>query len=289
MQEVPSDLARFEGVSLMTQQADVVVVGGGVDRADDGDRPEQAGMRTLVWMPPNCPGGPPPPSRERCSAVPSSTEAPSRRGHAGRPLGLRKIFNEHSPRARTPASPHARGRLVSQIGGPGTPPWARDLPGFAECSLRSWRGSPSGFWITSPVADMPCSSTTTWSTGCARRSGDIEVCTVCLASKAASTAVAPVVINCAGVAGGTLACDDSVTPVRGAARGRREPRAGPSSSTRAARTTTGRGSFLTGTASCWAGTRASRRPGAWSPTRSNGGRHHQALRRGRAAPGRTPG
>ncbi|WP_066375064.1 FAD-dependent oxidoreductase [Herbidospora mongoliensis] len=191
----------------MTQQADVVVVGGGVVGLTTAIALNEAGMRTLVWtaeLP-----------RRTTSAVagallggPVMTE-PRADAMRWQTTGL-EIFNELAARPHTGVT-SARGRLVSKLG-PGTPPWARDLPGFAECSPEELAGFPSGFWITSPVADMPCYLDYLVDRLC-QSGGDLEVCTV--ASLEQPTAVAPVVINCAGVAGGTLACDDSVTPVRG--------------------------------------------------------------------------
>ncbi len=186
---------------------DVVVVGGGVVGLTTAIALNEVGLRTVVWTA-EVP-------RRTTSAVagallggPVKTE-PQEDAVRWRKVSL-EIFDELATRAHTGITT-ARGRLVSELG-PGIPEWAREHPGFAECSPEELAGFDSGFWITSPIADMPCYLDYLVDRLC-RAGGDLEVCTV--ASLEQPTSVAPVVINCAGVAGGTLACDDSVTPVRG--------------------------------------------------------------------------
>ncbi|WP_062434176.1 FAD-dependent oxidoreductase [Herbidospora daliensis] len=191
----------------MAQHADVVVVGGGVVGLTTAIALNEAGLRAVVWTA-EVP-------RQTTSAVagallggPVMTE-PRDDAVRWQKTGL-EIFGELAARAHTGVTA-ARGRLVTQMDG-GTPPWAHDLPGFAECSPDELAGFKAGFWITSPIADMPCYLDYLVDRLC-RSGGDLEICTV--ASLEQPTSHAPIVVNCAGVAGGTLACDDSVTPVRG--------------------------------------------------------------------------
>ncbi|WP_061289479.1 FAD-dependent oxidoreductase [Herbidospora cretacea] len=186
---------------------DVVVVGGGVVGLTTAIALNEAGLRTVVWTA-EVP-------RRTTSAVAGAllggpvTAEPHEDAVRWRQVSL-EIFDELATRPHTGVTA-ARGRMVSRRG-PQPPDWAPGLPGFAECSPEELAGYPAGFWMTSPVADMPCYLDYLVDRLC-KSGGDIEVCTV--ASLEQPTSAAPVVINCAGVAGGTLACDDSVTPVRG--------------------------------------------------------------------------
>ncbi|GIH92638.1 FAD-dependent oxidoreductase [Planobispora siamensis] len=101
----------------------------------------------------------------------------------------------------------ARGRLVSTLGEE-TPPWAKELPGFAPCAPDEHAGFPVAFWISSPLVDMP-RYLGYLERRLAAAGGEIEVRPV------DALGGAPVVVNCSGLGARELAGDPGVRPVRG--------------------------------------------------------------------------
>ncbi|MGH3424310.1 MAG: NAD(P)/FAD-dependent oxidoreductase [Nocardioidaceae bacterium] len=111
-----------------------------------------------------------------------------------------------------------RGRLLSAPElGPGVPPWAETVPGYAPCSPEELPArNPAGFWADLAFADMP-----TYLAWLVRRVGElggrIEQSLVTDLAGAArhDGRRADVVVNCAGLGAAALAGDDSLTPVWG--------------------------------------------------------------------------
>lgn len=111
-----------------------------------------------------------------------------------------------------------RGRLLSAPElGPGLPPWAASVPGFAECTRSELpAGYPGGFWAELPFADMP--RYLAWLVHrVGELGGRIEQTVVLDLVSAAELpdGRADIVVNCAGLGGRELADDDSVEPVWG--------------------------------------------------------------------------
>ncbi|MBV9095743.1 MAG: FAD-dependent oxidoreductase [Streptosporangiaceae bacterium] len=98
-------------------------------------------------------------------------------------------------------------------GAPEPHPWTRLLPGLRMCREDELPGGFAGGWhYTAPVATMP-DYLGYLRARFARGGGTLEVSPV--TSLAGLAGVAPVVVNCSGVAARLLVPDPAVTPVRG--------------------------------------------------------------------------
>ncbi|MGI8576335.1 MAG: FAD-dependent oxidoreductase [Nocardioidaceae bacterium] len=111
-----------------------------------------------------------------------------------------------------------RGRLLSTPAlGPGLPPWAQSVPGFAPCAAADLPpGFPGGFWAELPFVDMP--RYLAWLVDrVGQFGGRIEPAIVTDLAGAARMydGRADVVVNCAGLGAVVLAGDDALVPVRG--------------------------------------------------------------------------
>lgn len=111
-----------------------------------------------------------------------------------------------------------RGRLLSTPSlGPGLPPWAQTVPGFAPCTASELPpGFPGGFWAELPFVDMP--RYLGWLVDRVHaRGGRIEpaIVTDLVDAAALDGARADVVVNCTGTGAAALTGDNTLTPVRG--------------------------------------------------------------------------
>jgi D-amino-acid oxidase len=105
-----------------------------------------------------------------------------------------------------------RGRLVSDRGDGGAPPWAAEVPGFALCTAQERAGFRVGFWAELPFADMPRYldhlAVRAAAAGALVTPGRVG-------SLTEPAALAPVVVNCTGVGARSLAGDETVDAVKG--------------------------------------------------------------------------
>ncbi|MEV0130326.1 FAD-dependent oxidoreductase [Dactylosporangium sp. NPDC050688] len=105
----------------------------------------------------------------------------------------------------------ARGRTVSRDEDT-TPGWARQMADFAECDEAERAGYPMGFWMSSPVVDMP--RYLQYLAGRLEIAGGV-VQLGAVESLEAAAATAPLVVNCTGVGAQRLTGDPQLKPVRG--------------------------------------------------------------------------
>lgn len=103
----------------------------------------------------------------------------------------------------------SRGRLLSNFPG-GVPPWALDVPGYAECATADRpEGFATAFWVDLPVADMP-RYLRYLVERFVRAGGAIETGTT-----VTDLRLGPVVVNCTGVGARDLGPDDDVRAGKG--------------------------------------------------------------------------